>query len=101
MNIQNVPKVLRWLPNLSLVRWGFEGLAVNEFKGLSFKPRNRPGPPNFLTGDDALDRFNLGQATVKKTVVAQSLILGGCYFSTYRALRNSRTNYAKISAAPL
>jgi hypothetical protein len=33
---ENTPKLLRWLPKIGIVRWGFEGLAINEFQGLHF-----------------------------------------------------------------
>ena len=94
--VESTPRFLRWLPNLSLCRWSFEGLALNEFRGLRFKPRPRPAPPGTLTGDEALARLDIGGSTIKRTVVAQSLILGGCYLQTYRVLRGSSPRYAKI-----
>ena len=33
---EDTPKVLRWLPKMSVVRWGFEAMMLNEFKGLNF-----------------------------------------------------------------
>ena len=33
---ENIPKLLRWVPKVGLIRWGFEGLCLNEFEGLEF-----------------------------------------------------------------
>ena len=100
--IESTPKLLRWLPNLSLCRWAFEGLALNEFRGLRFKPRKRPAPPGTVSGEDALERLSFGKSsTIKKTVIAQSLILGGCYAQTYRVLRAAKPRYAKITNVAL
>ena len=33
---KSTPRLLKWVPKVSLIRWGFEGLAINEFRGLSF-----------------------------------------------------------------
>ena len=43
---QKTPSLLRWLPKLSIIRWGFEGLAINEFQGLSFV--SPPGMPSAI-----------------------------------------------------
>jgi len=101
LSVESTPKLLRWLPNLSICRWAFEGLALNEFRGLTFQPRPRPAHPGTLRGEDALDRLSIGgKNTIKRTVVAQSLILGGCYYQTYRVLRGTRPQYAKIRPPP-
>ena len=91
---ESTPKPIKFLPKLSLVRWGFEGLAVNEFKGLEFKP-NKYGP-SLLTGEDALGRLSFEDSTVKKTVVAQAAVLSACYLQTYRVLKNARPKYAAM-----
>ena len=49
-----------------------------------------------MDGTDALDRINLKDATVKKAVMAQALILGGCYLQTYRTLNNAKPNFANF-----
>ncbi|KAH8052997.1 ATPase [Aureococcus anophagefferens] len=89
---ESTPKPIKFLPKLSLVRWGFEGLAVNEFDGLYFECQNRR--EDLRTGRDALARLAFEDSTVKKACVAQAAILGGCYLQTYRALRSSRPAFA-------
>lgn len=38
---ENTPKFLRWIGKFGLIRWAFEGFAINEFTGLNF---NTKGP---------------------------------------------------------
>ena len=90
---ESTPKPIKFLPKLSLVRWGFEGLAVNEFQGLTFKP-NKFGPPGAKTGTDALSRLSFADSTVQKTAIAQGAILGACYLQTYRVLKSAKPKFA-------
>jgi hypothetical protein len=96
---ESTPKPIKFLPKLSLVRWGFEGLAVNEFEGLEFKPFTQIGRPSLKTGADALARLSFEDSTIRRTAVAQGAILGACYLQTYRVLKNARPRYATLKRA--
>ena len=86
-------------PRRSVIRWAFEGLCVNEFKGLEFDAEpGRPRSAQALSGDDALARVAFEGSTVRTATLAQSAILGGCYAQTYRILRNKTPRYAKLRA---
>jgi len=98
---QSTPKLLKWLPKVSLINWGFRGLAINEFEGLTFaapegmpawvqksiqkekestdssldpQPQGRqPQRPAFVsTGEEALGRLALEKATVRGAVTSQA-----------------------------
>ena len=43
VNAANVPAALKWLPNISMIKYCFEALCVNEFRGLDFESRGGPG----------------------------------------------------------
>jgi ABC-type multidrug transport system permease subunit len=84
---ESVPRLLRWIPKLGLVRWGYEGFCLNEFDGLTFD--NPSGPqrgPVAKTGADALARFGLGGKTLSDVVRAQGAILSSCWFLSYLGL---------------
>jgi len=91
----STPKYLRWLPKMSLVRWGFEALSVNEFTDLEFTCKDARGPC-LKTGEEALGRVALERASVRGAVMAQARILAGSYIGTYAALRASRPSFAKM-----
>jgi hypothetical protein len=94
INPESVPKALRWVPAVSLIRWAFEGLAVNEFTGLKLDP-----PTNVVakaagayipTGERALENLSFGKSTVRGCAIAQSYIIAGCWAGSLRALQKNR-----------
>ena len=77
---ENTPKLLWWMPKLSVIRWGFEALCLNEFQGLRFKCDRPHKAMCANTGMDALERINVGlcKSSLKKAVTAEFAILGKC-----------------------
>ena len=71
---ESVPRLLRWIPKISLIRWGFEGLCLNEFEGLEFETSGPRRGPVAKTGADALSRFGLGTNSLGTVVQAQLAI---------------------------
>lgn len=90
---ENTPKMLRWIPKVSLIRWGFEGLAVNEFNGLHFNTSGPRRGPVVKTGKEALDRFGMADRKLGEVVVAQRNILATCWFLSYLGLSLTGQRY--------
>eukprot|EP00466_Bigelowiella_natans_P018974 jgi/Bigna1/90187/estExt_fgenesh1_pg.C_640082 len=96
---ENTPRVLRWIPKVSLVRWCFEGLAVNEFEGLEFERPMRPGmrrPGKPLTGDEALERVSIVNGSVKRALLVELGLLGFFYIQTLGALLRGAPKFATM-----
>ena len=93
---KSTPKLLKWVPKVSLIRWGFEGLAINEFRGLTFAAGPMHRGPSVLTGDEALGRLNIDKSTLRGAVAAQGRLLAGCYAGTYAVLRAQKPAYASM-----
>ena len=36
INVDSLPLAIQWVQYLSIMRWGFSGLAINELKGVRF-----------------------------------------------------------------
>ena len=53
VNSGNVPRVLRWIPSVSLIKHAFEGLCDNEFRGLEFEPQSADGTGDVRFGEQA------------------------------------------------
>lgn len=51
VNAGNVPRALRWIPSVSLIKHAFEGLCDNEFPGLNFEPVSADGVGDILKGE--------------------------------------------------
>ena len=90
---ESVPKLLRWIPKISLIRWGFEGLCLNEFEGLTFEASGPRRGPVAKTGADALDRFGLGTNTLGDVVRAQLAITLAGWILSYLGLTLTRQKF--------
>ena len=91
----NVPAPLRWVPNASLIRHCFDALSCNEFRGLEFETER---PTDLPTGDDALERFGLGDATVAKSCMRQARILAFYLYASKAILSHNRPRFAEMTA---
>lgn len=95
---ENTPKYLRWIPKVGLIRWGFEGLCVNEFEGLEFDTSGPRRGPVAKTGMDALARFGLGTRSLNDVVRAQLSIAAGCWILSYLGLSLTRQKYMQMTS---
>mmetsp|Transcript_26352 Transcript_26352/g.39923 ORF Transcript_26352/g.39923 Transcript_26352/m.39923 type:complete len:744 (+) Transcript_26352:1702-3933(+) len=95
LSMDNTPTYLQWLPKLSLIRWGFEGLAVTEFTGLRFLPGRRGG---FSTGEEVLDRYGMLETSVQDVAQVQTLLIGVCWLASYLALAATRQRFMTMQA---
>ncbi|GLT35031.1 hypothetical protein SLA2020_095160 [Shorea laevis] len=71
INADNTPIVFRWIPRVSLIRWAFQGLCINEFTGLEFDHQHTF---DIQTGEQALERFSFGGSRISDTIIAQKQI---------------------------
>mmetsp|Transcript_5347 Transcript_5347/g.6032 ORF Transcript_5347/g.6032 Transcript_5347/m.6032 type:complete len:233 (-) Transcript_5347:1008-1706(-) len=94
---ENTPKILRWIPKVSLIRWGFEGLSVNEFNGLEFDSKGPRRGPVVKTGTEALDRFGMADRSLREVVRAQTNIMGICWLLSYLGLSLTRQKYETMA----
>uniref|UniRef100_A0A7S1ERH2 Probable ATP-dependent transporter ycf16 n=1 Tax=Timspurckia oligopyrenoides TaxID=708627 RepID=A0A7S1ERH2_9RHOD len=100
VNAESVPWVLRWVPNISMIRWAFRALAINEFDGLFF---DVSGPADAATGEQALARIGIDYAemggsagaAVRSSIGYQMRILGAFYCLTYCLLVVKKPKYAE------
>jgi len=90
---ENTPRLLRWVPKLGLIRWGFEGLCVNEFEGLEFTSGGPRRGPVAKTGADALARFGLGGRSLGEIFRAQILIAGSLNLLSFFGLTLAKQRY--------
>mmetsp|Transcript_26404 Transcript_26404/g.72598 ORF Transcript_26404/g.72598 Transcript_26404/m.72598 type:complete len:746 (+) Transcript_26404:140-2377(+) len=93
---ENTPKFLRWLPKVGLIKWGFEGMSLNEFEGLTFTTSGPRRGPVAKNGDEALARFGLGTNSLSTVVQAQALIVAGSWFMSYLGLTLTRQKFQKM-----
>jgi hypothetical protein len=87
---------------VGLIRWGFEGLCINEFTGLQFDNASSAGKPYrgpvAKTGADALARFGLGTRSLTEVVRAQLYIASACWILSYLGLTLTRQRFLTMRA---
>lgn len=95
---ENIPRLLRWLPKVGLIRWGFEAFCLNEFEALTFETSGPQRGPVARNGDEALARFGLGNNTLGEVVKAQVLIVSACWVLSYLGLSLTRQRFQKMGS---
>ncbi|GMP59124.1 hypothetical protein CsSME_00022532 [Camellia sinensis var. sinensis] len=98
VNAENTPIIFRWIPCVSLIRWAFQGLCINEFSGLQFDHQNSF---DIQSGEQALERLSFGGSRISDTVMAQSRILLFWYYTTYLLLEKNKPKYQQLEPLPL
>lgn len=97
VNADNTPIIFRWIPRVSLIRWAFQGLSINEFSGLQFDHQHSF---DIQTGEQALERLSFGGSRIRDTVATQSRILLFWYCTTYLLLEKNKPKYQKLEPPP-
>ncbi|XP_059316814.1 ABC transporter G family member 7 isoform X1 [Lycium ferocissimum] len=97
VNSENTPIIFRWIPRVSLIRWAFQGLSINEFSGLQFEHQNSF---DIQSGEQALERLSFGGSRIGDTLVAQSRILMFWYYTTYLLLEKNKPKYQRLEPPP-
>jgi ABC-type multidrug transport system ATPase subunit len=82
--VTNPPSWARSIPEISLIRWAFQGLAVNELRGLRLQKSNTVGEAD--TGDAILARMQMNNVSLSKAFRRESQILLGLYALTLSML---------------
>ena len=97
---ENTPKLLRWVNKIGLIRWGFTGLALNEFEGLEFKSSGPFRGPVAKTGEEALARFGMDGKSLDDVVRAQMTIVAGCWVLSFLGLSLTRQKFEVMMTPP-
>lgn len=98
ISVENTPYLLRWIPKVSLIRWGFEGLVVNEFQGLTFNTTDAVGPSAARNGEEALAMFGMQDASIDDVVQAEGIIMVVCWILAYLGLTLTKQKFVQMKS---
>ncbi|TMW93946.1 hypothetical protein EJD97_010967 [Solanum chilense] len=93
VNSDNTPIIFQWIPRVSLIRWAFQGLSINEFSGLQFEHQKTS---DVQSGEQVLERLSFGGSQIGDTIIAQSRILMFWYYTTYLLLEKNKPKYQRL-----
>jgi ABC-type multidrug transport system ATPase subunit len=97
--VVNTPKWLSFIPKVSLIRWAYEALCVNEFDGLELIPEARFGPKSVSKGSEVLDSMGMGSSTVKNALIWQASIIAFNYAATLISLIRQKPSFEELQPA--
>ena len=98
---ENTPWALKWISKVGLIKTGFTGLALNEFKGLEFQlPSDKFRGPVVKTGEQALERFGLHGKSLEHVVLGQAKIIAGCWLFSLFGLSLTRQKFVVMKNPP-
>ena len=83
---------------MSLIRWSFEALCINEFTGLSLKPQGQNGMLSVNTGEQVLASLGCtpsSGSSVTRALNYQTLIIGANYLFTLISLLLQKPSFEK------
>jgi len=97
INLDSLPIVANWIPYLSFLKWTFECLAINEFKGAKFSCGGQSYGACETTGEQVLKRLKFGDDTIYDAVFGLSMVLIGFTVSAYLILDRSKISYMPLN----
>ena len=95
INIESLPLGSRWVCYISLLKWAFQALAINEFKGEHFTCKESDLSCQ-QTGEVVLDGLSFGSDTVGEGLLGLFLVFIGYNLIAYVFLRLSRRRYTEM-----
>ncbi|GLJ09395.1 hypothetical protein SUGI_0108540 [Cryptomeria japonica] len=93
VNSENTPVVFRWIPRISLIRWAFQALCMNEFNGLQFEKQHSF---DLETGEQVLERLSFSGSSVGNSLVQEGRIVLFWYWMTYVLLKTKKPKYQSL-----
>jgi len=74
LNDDSIPVYLSWLKYISFIRYAYQALSVNEFRGAIFEPSSPPKPYD-MNGDQFLAAQNFENVTIFENCVYLGIML--------------------------
>ena len=96
INIESLPDWLRWVQYLSLMRFAFEGLIVNELADATFTCDDvAPGKVCIETGREQLDRLSFTNS-VADVLIMMLGFMCVCHLVAYVILQRNGKKYMSV-----
>ena len=94
IDINSLPEVANLVPNLSIMRWSFQALTINEYTGMKLKCQE--GKKCLATGEQVLESLGFGDETVRYPLSAIWLLTLFLTFTSYIILLYSKAEYSPL-----
>lgn len=95
IKVSSLPIVLNWIPFLSLFRWGYQALCINEFSGRTYECNTNPSLC-LLTGEEVLQTLSYNDHTIRYPLFGLGMLLAGFFSSLYVLLLLNKLTYTPL-----
>lgn len=97
VNADNTLKVLRWVPDASLIQNAFQGLCINEFTGVEFEQEDCHKERGMMkNGKDVLAWLGFDGIPVEKPLIRNSKVMLFNYWLTYNILNAKKPRFTPL-----
>lgn len=95
IKISSLPIILNLIPYLSLFRWGFQALTINEFTGRTYNCDTNPSLC-LTTGEEVLQTLSYDGYSVRYPLFGLGMILVAYFVGLYVLLLMNKLRYAPL-----
>jgi len=95
INISSLPIVANWVPYASFMKWTYEALCINEFKGENFSCDKGPQGACEKTGDEVLVRLSFTD-TIEEACFGLGMVLLAITSLAILLLHYSKLTYVSL-----
>jgi hypothetical protein len=96
VSINALPIVANWIPYISIFRWAYQALCINEFKGLNFSCDAEDTQQCILTGEEVLSTMNFSGHSTSYACFGLGMVLIGFLCVAYVMLELSTLHFMSM-----
>jgi hypothetical protein len=96
VNIESLPVVAEWIPYISFMRWAFQALCINEFKGQTFSCSGGTGGACLPDGDAVLSSLSFDKQTINEAVLGLGCMLMFFFFGAMVILQINQITFLSL-----
>jgi len=96
IDIKSLPPVAEWIPYISLLRWTFQALCINEFKGLTFTCDGYDDESCIKTGEQALVTLSFDGHSASWAVFGLAMLMLCYLVGTYFIIEFNQLKFLKL-----
>lgn len=96
ISIDSLPIVANWIPYISIFRWAYQALCINEFQGLTFECDSTDISECILTGEEVLKTMDFAGHTTAYPCFGLGMLLLGLLGVAFLNLELSTITYTRL-----
>lgn len=96
ISIDSLPIVANWIPYITIFRWAYQALSINEFKGLNFSCDSTDTTQCILTGEEVLETLDFANHTTAYPCFGLGMVLLGMVAIAFTNLQLSTITYTHL-----